>query len=117
MSDVHGTFSGQACDNSGPAFREPWEAQAFAIALSLHQRGVFSWPEWTCALAAQISTAQTTGDADSTYYRCWLATLESLVAAKGVASIDELNACQRVWQVAAERPPHGQPLQLEPGGS
>lgn len=121
MSDIPTTVLsrvGQACDESGPAFREPWEAQAFAITLSLHQQGLFSWSEWTCALAAQIAAAQAPGpteDADfgGSYYRHWLAALEALVEAKGVASRQELSGCQRAWQQAVEHTPHGQPMQIE----
>ena len=114
-----GTVPGQARDESGLGFREPWEAQAFAITLSLHQQGLFTWSEWTCALAKQISAAQAAGDADlgDSYYRHWLAALESLVAAKGIASLQELSACQRAWQDAVERTPHGQPLELQPHNS
>src|SRR5581483_4354244 len=73
------------CDAEGPVFREPWEAQAFAMALALHERGVFTWNEWAETLGAQIKRAQAEGDPDTgeTYYRHWLATLETLVAAKG----------------------------------
>ena len=73
-------------DADGPVFREPWEAQAFAMALALHERGLFTWNEWAAALADEIKRAQAAGDPDSgeTYYRHWLATLEKLVAAKGV---------------------------------
>src|ERR1700747_2476761 len=72
-------------DAEGPVFREPWEAQAFAMALTLHERGVFTWPEWAEALGAEIKRAQAAGDPDTgeTYYQHWLATLERLVAAKG----------------------------------
>jgi nitrile hydratase accessory protein len=122
MSDIPATvfdMAGQPCDEQGPVFREPWEAQAFAITVSLHQQGLFSWPEWTCALAAQIAAAQASGEAEDadlggSYYRHWLAALETLVAAKGAASLQELSACQRAWQHAVERTPHGQPLTLEP---
>ena len=31
-------------DAEGPVFREPWEAQAFAMALALHERRLFTWP-------------------------------------------------------------------------
>ena len=74
-------------DQEGPTFREPWEAQAFAMAVALRTRGVFTWKEWSAALAAQINQAQAAGDADTgeTYYRHWLATLEHLIAEKGVA--------------------------------
>src|ERR1700756_3565224 len=73
-------------DADGPVFREPWEAQAFAMALALHARGLFTWNEWAEALADEIRRAQANGDPDSgeTYYRHWLATLEKLIAQKGV---------------------------------
>src|SRR6202140_5254385 len=80
-------------DADGPVFREPWEAQAFAMALALHARGLFSWNEWAAALADEIKRAQAGGEPDSgeTYYRHWLATLERLIAAKGVATSETLN--------------------------
>jgi nitrile hydratase accessory protein len=69
-------------DEDGPVFREPWEAHAFAMALALHARGLFTWNEWAAALADQIKRAQAEGDPDTgeTYNRHWLATLEYLVA-------------------------------------
>lgn len=104
----------QARQSDGPVFREPWEAQAFAMVLALHQRGAFSWNEWAAALSTQISAAQAAGDADlgDTYYQHWLAALESLVAAKGLASTDEMHRCAHAWEHAAERTPHGQPIEL-----
>src|SRR5277367_231047 len=83
-------------DGDGPVFREPWEAQAFAMALSLHERGLFTWSEWAAALAGEIRRAQANGDPDTgeTYYRHWLATLERLVAEEGVASSETIN-CYR----------------------
>src|ERR1700704_1003252 len=74
-------------DAEGPVFREPWEAQAFAMALALHQRGLFTWPEWAATLADEIKRAQAAGDPDTgeTYYHHWLNALERLGAAKGVA--------------------------------
>jgi len=115
MTDAPAHFSGQPRDDSGPVFREPWEAQAFAITLALHQRGVFSWTEWAEALARQIRMAQAAGDTDlgDTYYRHWLAALEALVAAKGASSIDELTRYQRAWGHAAERTPHGRSIELQ----
>lgn len=98
----------------GPVFREPWEAHAFAMALALHQRGIFTWPEWAAALAAHIEAARSCGDADlgDTYYSHWLAALETLVAAKGAGSADELERYRVAWDRAAERTPHGQPIVL-----
>jgi nitrile hydratase accessory protein len=101
----------------GPVFREPWEAQAFAMALALHERGVFSWTEWAAALARQIDAAQAAGDADlgDTYYRHWLAALEALVAEKGASSAVELERYRAAWDHAADRTPHGRPIELREG--
>jgi nitrile hydratase accessory protein len=103
-------------DDAGPVFREPWEAQAFAMALALHERGLFTWTEWAAALAEQIKRAQAKGDPDTgeTYYRHWLATLEHLVAEKGVATSDALDRYRDAWDRAADRTPHGQPIELTP---
>ena len=100
-----------------PVFAQPWMAQAFALTLALHQRGLFSWPEWADALSAQIAAAAQRGDADlgDTYYQHWLAALEQLVARKGAASGAELQRHAQAWAHAAERTPHGQPLALAPG--
>jgi nitrile hydratase accessory protein len=104
-------------DAEGPLFRAPWEAQAFALAVQLHARGLYTWAEWAAALAAQIRQAQQAGDADlgDTYYRHWLAALEQLVAAKGASSAAELERYRQAWDRAAERTPHGQPIALAPG--
>ena len=101
-------------DDDGPVFREPWEAQAFAMALSLHDRGLFTWNEWAATLADEIKRAQASGDPDTgeTYYRHWLATLERLVAAKGVASLETQRRYRDAWDHAADRTPHGSPIEL-----
>jgi nitrile hydratase accessory protein len=91
-------------------FAAPWQAQAFAMTLSLAERGLFTWSEWAAALAAQISQAP-----DSEYYQQWLAALERLVTAKGVTSDSELNRYQRGWDKAAHRTPHGAPIVLSEG--
>jgi nitrile hydratase accessory protein len=103
-------------DADGPVFREPWEAQAFAMVLALHARGVFTWPEWADSLAGEIKRAQASGDPDTgeTYYRHWLATLENLLAAKGVASADTVHHYRDAWDHAAGRTPHGSPIELKP---
>ena len=104
-------------DAESPVFREPWEAQAFAMALTLHERGVFTWGEWADALAAQITAAQAKGDADlgDTYYQHWLSALEALVEAKGVTTTTDLNRYKNAWDTAADRTPHGQPIELSLG--
>jgi nitrile hydratase accessory protein len=102
-------------DADGPVFREPWEAQAFALAVALHQRGLFTWKEWADALATEIKRAQASGDPDTgeTYYLHWLAALEKLVAEKGVASTDTLHRYRDAWDRACDRTPHGQPIELK----
>ena len=105
---------GVPADRDGPVFHEPWEAHAFALAVSLHRQGLFTWTDWAQALAAQIAVAQAGGDADlgDTYYRHWLAALETLVAAKGASSSDELARYREAWDHAARRTPHGLPIEL-----
>ena len=104
------------CDAEGPVFREPWEAQAFAMALALHERGVFTWPQWAATLGEEIKRAQAAGDPDTgeTYYRHWLNALERLVAENGVADAATLARYQHAWDHAADRTPHGQPIVLQP---
>lgn len=103
-------------DASGPVFREPWEAQAFAMTVALHQRGVFTWPEWAEALADEIKRAQAGGDPESgdTYYLHWLAALESLVAKKQITDPATLTRYREAWNRAAGRTPHGAAIELSP---
>ncbi len=110
---MHAAFTPGADE---PVFSEPWQAHAFALAVSLHRQGLFTWTEWARALAEQIAAAQAAGDADhgDTYYQHWLATLERLVAAKGASSQAELETYRRAWDHAADRTPHGQPIELRP---
>jgi len=101
-------------DAEGPVFSEPWEAQAFAMALALHERGIFTWKEWADTLAAEIKHAQAAGDPDTgeTYYSHWLNALERLVAEKGVTTAGTLHRYRDAWDHACDRTPHGQPIEL-----
>ena len=103
-------------DDGGPVFREPWEAQAFAMALALHERGLFTWTEWAATIAEEIKRAQAAGDPDTgeTYYRHWLNALERLVAEKGVTDRNTLARYREAWDHAADRTPHGKPIELTP---
>jgi nitrile hydratase accessory protein len=103
-------------DADGPVFREPWEAQAFAMALALHERGLFTWTEWAATLGDEIKRAQAAGDPDTgeTYYRHWLAALERIVAEKGVTAPETLARYYEAWDRAADRTPHGTPIELKP---
>jgi nitrile hydratase accessory protein len=104
------------CDAEGPVFREPWEAQAFAMALALNERGLFTWSEWAAALGDEIKRAQAAGDPDTgeTYYRHWLNTLERLVTEKGATDKATLARYREAWDHAADRTPHGTPIELKP---
>lgn len=96
-------------------FGEPWQAQAFALALELHGRGAFTWAEWAQALSARLKAA---GEADDggRYYEHWLAALEDLTVAKRLAAPDELSERRDAWAAAYRRTPHGRPVQLaDPG--
>ena len=97
-----------------PVFNEPWEAHAFALVVELHRRELFSWREWTDALTARIGAAHGDGGTDphDHYYVHWLEALEDLVSAKGAGSAAELLSTRRAWARAAERTPHGQPIDL-----
>jgi nitrile hydratase accessory protein len=101
-------------DDAGPLFRAPWEAQAFAMMLSLHGAGTFSWNEWAAALAAELAAAAAQGEPDdgSRYYEHWLAALEKLVVAKKVVAAPELEQRVLDWDAAARATPHGEPVVL-----
>ena len=101
-------------DADGPVFREPWEAQAFAMTLALYERGLFTWPEWAATLADEIKKAQAAGDPDTgdTYYQHWLNALERMVAHKGVTDPATLKRYHDAWDRACDRTPHGQPIEL-----
>ena len=88
-------------------FAEPWEAQAFALAVALQDQGVFTATEWADALGAEIARAP-----GEPYYRQWLAALEGLVAAKGLTDPETLSRYADAWGRAAERTPHGTPIEL-----
>ena len=101
-------------DAEGPVFRAPWEAQAFAMAVKLHEAGHFTWREWADRLATEIAAARERGETDdgTRYYHYWLATLERIVAEKGLVNGAELEHRSEEWVEAAKRTPHGQPIVL-----
>ena len=97
-----------------PVFRAPWEAQAFAMAVLLHERGHFSWTEWATRLGDEIAAANTRSEPDdgTRYYYCWLAALEKLVAEKGIVATADLVLRREQWERAASTTPHGKPIVL-----
>ena len=80
-----------------PVFAEPWEAHAFALAVKLSEAGLFSWSEWSAALAEELAAASRRGEPDdgSRYYHHWLAALERLVAAKNLVAATLSARAQR----------------------
>lgn len=103
-----------ARDDGGPVFAEPWQAQAFALAVKLSERGDFTWKEWAAALAEELKAATDRGEPDdgSHYYEHWLATLERLVTAKGLSDSAALLARKNAWADAYRHTPHGKPVEL-----
>jgi nitrile hydratase accessory protein len=95
-------------------FAEPWQAQAFALAVRLSAEGHFTWKEWAAALAGELKSAADRGEPDdgSRYYEHWLAALERLVAEKGLSNSGELIARKEAWADAYRHTPHGKPVQL-----
>ncbi len=101
-------------DGDRPIFKEPWEAQAFAMTLSLYDQGHFDWSEWVDYLSAEIAAAKASGDPDlgDRYYNHWLAALEKLTAAKGLTSADELSHRKEEWRHADHHRDFGAPIEL-----
>jgi nitrile hydratase accessory protein len=106
-------------DEGGPVFAEPWEAQAFALAVKLSEQGYFTWKEWASALADVLKAAASRGEPDdgSRYYHHWLATLERLVTAKGLTDPAAMLARKEAWADAYRHTPHGKPVELGAGSS
>jgi len=103
-------------DEGGPVFAEPWQAQAFALAVRLSEQGHFTWKEWAAALAAELKAAADRGEPDdgSRYYHHWLAALERLVTEKGLTDPAAIVARKEAWAEAYRHTPHGKPVELSP---
>jgi nitrile hydratase accessory protein len=102
-------------DDAGQVFAAPWQAQAFALAVSLHEKGLFSWSEWAERFSAALKTAPAACGADEvneTYWRTWLSTLETIVTETSPITPDALSARADAWDAAARATPHGQPIRL-----
>jgi nitrile hydratase accessory protein len=101
-------------NDESAVFYAPWEAEAFALAVSLNERGLFTWKEWATTLGDEIKKAQAAGDPDTgeTYYQHWLATLERILGEKGVVDSAMLARTRDAWQRACARTPHGAPIEL-----
>ncbi|OWV91577.1 nitrile hydratase [Rhizobium sp. R72] len=94
-----------------PVFPEPWAAEAFAMTVHLHERGLFTWSEWAETLSRELhepGRAEDGGD----YFDCWVAALSAILVKHGVADADIILDLQKSWQRAAEATPHGKPIEL-----
>ncbi|MFN3324818.1 MAG: nitrile hydratase accessory protein [Bryobacteraceae bacterium] len=102
-------------DSDGPVFAEPWQAQAFGLAVRLSAGGHFTWKEWAAALAEELRAAAERGEPDdgSRYYEHWLAALERLVTSKGLTDTAALAVRKEAWADAYRHTPHGQSVVLK----
>jgi nitrile hydratase accessory protein len=100
-------------DDSGPVFPAPWAARAFALTVALNERGIFGWQEWSMVLGRKVAEVARGQEGErEAYWRAWLAALEEILGRKSVATERELLALQEAWREAAERTPHGEPVEL-----
>lgn len=101
-------------DQEGPVFSAPWQAEVFAITLSLHEQDVFKWSEWADMLSTKIKEAQDLGDPDlgDTYYHHWLTALEQMIINKNIGANGQLRQLYNAWDEAAQSTPHGQAIEL-----
>jgi nitrile hydratase accessory protein len=104
-------------DSGGPVFAEPWQAQAFALAVKLSEQGHFTWAEWAEALGNELKAAADRGEPDdgSCYYHHWLAALERLATTKGLTDPAALAERKEAWVEAYRHTPHGKPVELAVG--
>lgn len=98
-------------DDDGPVFAEPWQAQAYAMTVKLHEKGAFTWPEWADALSGELKAAGEDDHVDN-YYLHWLSALEKLLDQKNIVQNEEREACKTAWDKAARATPHGNPIVL-----
>lgn len=112
LRDLITHSKGLPSQDGSPVFAEPWQVEAFAMVVALHDRGLFTWDEWAHALSAELKRPDALEDA-SDYYHCWLEALETLVVTKNVAARSEVEALAASWQRAAHATPHGEPIRLE----
>jgi nitrile hydratase accessory protein len=101
-------------EDGGPVFAEPWQAQAFAIAVQLSARGYFTWQEWAATLAGELKAAADRGEPDdgTHYYEHWLAALERLVTSRRLTDHEALRVRKQEWEDAYHHTPHGKPVEL-----
>jgi nitrile hydratase accessory protein len=101
-------------DGDAPVFPAPWAARAFALAVALNERGLFTWNEWAEMLGAELRRAEQQGSAEpEDYWRAWLSSLERMLAGKQLAGSADLADLREAWRRAAKATPHGQEIRLQ----
>lgn len=90
-------------------FDAPWQAQAFAMIVALHEQGLFTWGEWTAALSEALKAG---GPDGAEYYLCWVVALETILDAKLGTTGAQRADLEQAWHRAARATPHGQPICL-----
>ena len=101
-------------DADEPVFAEPWQAQAFAMTITLYERGLFSWSEWAETLSLKLEERASVGDdqAGQHYYEDWLAALELLVSSRTDIRSAALVDLKDNWEQAYRTTPHGEKVTL-----
>ncbi len=111
LGDRLGALPREDCD--APLFKEPWQAQLFALTVNLSEAGHFTWSEWAATFADELARARAAGpNTADTYFDRWLAALQALLAAKGLAAAADITRLHDAWQDAYAHTPHGQPVKL-----
>ena len=107
-------FQGLPRDAEGPVFAEPWQAQAFALTVRLHETGAFTWPEWASALSEALKAGSEAGlGGGEHYYDHWVAALERLALERRLTDPGELAERKDAWADAYRHTPHGKPVELD----
>lgn len=104
----------RSLESQAQVFKEPWEAQAFALTHVLFERGQFDWSRWSAALALEIERAKAAEGPSRGYYECWLSALERFLVDEEIASESQLLDMRQAWKQAARRTPHGKPIEMSP---
>ena len=97
-------------DKQGPIFAEPWQAQAFALAVRLNAEDAFSWTDWAAALSREL--ARHPGDDGSGSFLHWVSALETLATERGLVTVADLVSRKDAWAEAYRHTPHGKPVEL-----
>lgn len=90
-------------------FSAPWQAQVFAMTVTLHERGVFTWPEWAQVLGKHVAVGAVDG---TDYYERWADAFEEMLVEREVLSTAQVTEATAAWHAAAARTPHGRAIEL-----